>query len=220
MITAVATQIKEHPILFSGAMVRAILDGSKTQTRRVIKKIDPDCDGLKFGGKYWQMQWNKSSNENGGLLEIVDIKCPYGKVGDRFWVRETWKEGTSDSHKCWGYRADMKYQCGKDIPDDGLQKWKPSIFMPRSHCRIKLDITNIRAERLNDISEGDAIAEGIHRTTGEYWSGGLHKIKGTTKHLPSPQAGYQDLWDSINGKTIPWASNPWVWVVEFKRVEL
>jgi len=159
-------------------MVRAVLNESKTQTRRVIKVSPFD-----------------SCDEGLGVHALVDIdKCPYGKAGDRLWVRETFLSYLERTF----YRATDEGDLLDSLFQTGKPKWKPSIFMPRSHSRIDLEVTGIRVERLNDISEEDAIAEGIKN------------------HLPTPKDAYQDLWDSINGETAPWDSNPWVWVVEFK----
>lgn len=201
--------IKERPILFSGEMIRAVLEGRKTQTRRVCKIPVSIPRGYPGASRDRPAAWSK-------LLDL----CPYGQPGDRLWVRETWCDGYSESHECWGFRADMRYQCGRPIPDDGLFKtWKPSIFMPRKYSRILLEVVDVRVERVNEISEEDAIAEGIYKLSSGYWSGGIHPIKETQKHLPSPIEGFQDLWDSINGKKMPWDSNPWVWVVTFKVLE-
>lgn len=173
-----AMQIKERPILFSGEMVRAILDGRKTQTRRVVKGIAldwlaPDMFTPRF----------VASPEN-------DL-CQYGKVGDRLWVRETFQP----------YGDGYAYRATPAIPEN--HNWKPSIFMPRAASRITLEITNVRVERLNEISDKDAEAEGV-----EAWSNSGN----------SPAWKFQCLWDRINGKKYPWSSNPWVWVIEFRKI--
>jgi hypothetical protein len=178
--------VKERPILFSGPMVRAILDGQKTQTRRIVKP-QPSIEGQ----------------------EPHLVRCPYGVPGDRLWVRETWGEGgmTKPGDPA-SYAADW--------PDAGaIRKWRPSIHMPRWASRIDLEVTAVRVERLQAITEEDARAEGAaHRIArGGDLSGAL---EGETpiQHV----AHFRDLWDSINGERTPWASNPWVWVVSFKRV--
>jgi len=212
----------EHPILFSGPMVRAILEGRKTQTRRVMK-VQMEYDG----GSYWQ--------DGTGALHLIETLCPYGVPGDRLWVRETW--GIFDQHHdglAIAYRADdigddlgavtwfdvdmethHKY-CLRDGVEKADEKWRPSIFMPRWASRINLEITGVRVERLQDIGKDgrkahDVLAEGISREAIEQWEQYLHKDD-------APAHTYGVLWDTINGKRAPWASNPWVWVVEFKRV--
>lgn len=205
--------MKERPILFSGAMVRAILEGRKTQTRRVIKTFqDSRCrEGWHFvkvrGG---QVAGFREDEPIGPYMGIVTLN-PYGNRGDRLWVRETWRERDGRIE----YRADTL----NDGPPDGSadsesQNWRPSIFMPRAHSRLTLEITGVRVERLQEITEEDAQAEGfepapVHgswvirsREDGGHWS------------ARKPLA---DLWDTINGKRgYSWSSNPWVWVVEFR----
>lgn len=196
---------KERPILFSGAMVRAILDGRKTQTRRVVKPQPEVSEQGNLMGEWLAKPLD-------GLLlprvQDITVHCPYGQPGDRLWVRETWGFNPDfpgiHGHAC--YRADP----GHDY--DGI-KWKPSIHMPRAVCRLKLEITGVRVERLNDCSHADAVAEGI-----------APELEGWTDYSnPScqmcldPIDSYRSLWDEINGAGA-WAANPWVWVVEFKRI--
>lgn len=207
--------MKERPILFSGAMVRALLDGSKTQTRRVIKlPAAPDNLG----------QWEASTmgGENGGRTatgEQVPLQgviwhtrtgkalgCPHGQPGDQLWVRET-HSVVPDHDEPAGYSA-VLYQADGDAP---YGKWKPSIHMFREHSRILLEIVSVRVEPLNDCSDTDAIAEGI----GLNASAVGVQLTGSTETIP--RAMYRDLWESINGAG-SWAANPWVWVIEFKRV--
>lgn len=198
--------MKERPILFKGEMVRAILSGQKTQTRRILKpQIEP------FGRDGQGFSWTKKKSSSsygdwcttGDLSDPRDLKlfmskaCPYGKVGDRLWVRETfqtWPDG-------YAYRADFSPATGVG---DAHKPWRPSIFMPRVASRITLEITGVRVERLNEITRGDAMAEGCpfpNMAQGD-----------------DPRKWYADLWDSINGKG-SWDLNPWAWVVEFKRLE-
>lgn len=184
--------IKERPILFSGEMVRAILDGRKQQTRRIVK---PQPAGL------WGSTGKVYGHTFAGVLDGPKDHywvCKFGQPGDRLWVRETWAP-MCDFDKEFGtlYRADS-YPSDSAIP---LQ-WKPSIHMPRAASRITLEITGVRVEQLNDISEEDAISEG--------WPG-------TSKMPWSPRGWFQSLWQSINGED-SWDANPWVWVIEFKRV--
>lgn len=220
---------KERPILFSAPMVRAILEGRKTQTRRVVKPQPEfrDVQGM-FGS--WTFK--------GGLLypnakSDVLALCPYGQHGDRLWVRETffrvphpadcglaresiphsWDAACAEAGRII-YRADR----GSDIAIDGMQ-WKPSIHMPRRASRITLEVTSVRVERLHAISEADAVDEGIQRGLDGYWNGAPHVVKGTPRAMLSPIDAFRDLWTSINGAG-SWDANPWVWVVEFKRVEV
>lgn len=159
----------ERPILFSGPMVRAILDGRKTQTRRVAKDRDKPCK--------------------------------YGIAGDRLWVRETWQSAAAMG-VC--HASDDYFVYRATDPDwetcEGWQ-WRPSIFMPRKASRITLEITDVRAERLQDITNKDARAEGLARGT------------------VYPRMWFEDLWDSINAKRgFGWDVNPFVWVITFKKV--
>lgn len=163
-------ELKERPILFSAPMVRAILDGRKTQTRRVAK---PDA----------------KENEH---------KCPHGERRDRLWVRETFAPVSGGAI----YRADGERQPGSCC---GCA-WKPSIFMPRVLSRITLEITEVRVQWLQEISEEDALAEGCSR-----WKG----VPGDGEQ--SAVQAYVKLWDSINAKKHPWVSNPWVWAITFKQ---
>lgn len=189
----------EKPILFNGEMVRQILNGRKTQTRRIIKP-QPNEFGLSMwpDGSRWL------------TVEGYPAKCPYGQPGDKLWVKETFCDGrgldiarpedgitsTGAPAPQWIYRADEKFQ----LPNG--THWKPSIFMPRDASRITLEITKIRVERLQDISEEDAKAEGIDWRDGD---------------LCKPQTRYKQLWESINGLD-SWKENPWVWCISFRRI--
>lgn len=182
--------MKERPILFSASMVNAILDGRKTQTRRIMK---PQPTTNPF--------WGCAGSKGFGFFDdLKPIKGPYGKPGDRLWVRETF--GIVDSlegARSFVYRAE-----GWKDPS-GLFKWRPSIHMPRLASRIQLEITSVRVERLKAISEVDAVAEGAPCGSCCAPQEGSHK------------AGFAQLWESINGSG-SWNANPWVWVIEFKRV--
>ncbi len=199
--------MKERPILFSAPMVRAILDGSKTQTRRVFKQ--------KNGG-IWP-----NRNDLPGMRQILR-NCPYGQHGDRLWVREAFADlrGTGIEHRPDPSGPLKRYAFAADYPpgsngDEARKefgvKWKPSIHMPRAASRITLEITGVRVERLQDISEDDALAEGCSSTAIVHEDG-----EDYTGHYASEE--YQDLWESINGPG-SWVANPWVWAVSFKRVE-
>jgi len=220
-----ATAIKTRPILFSGAMVKAILEGRKNQTRRVVKRADHGQHVtalVQRGWGMWQHHFNNGTSDKfpDGLLEMVNIKCPYGRVGDRLWVRETWRPALSETHECFAYRADMKYHRGKDVPEEsGFIKWKPSIFMPHAASRITLEVTDVQVQRLQDISEEDAIAEGVERN-GDSWKcyGNCESHKAGHDKRTSATASFMSLWDSINADKYPWDSNPWVWAVSFRRV--
>lgn len=207
----------ERPILFSGPMVRAILDGSKSQTRRVVrgqKRIAHDVTNFNLGA-FWGWAANDAAVRE---LGSQNLQCPYGTPGERLWVREsfTWRRG--NGIRPW-YRADGEQptrEDGQPIPWDAGPRWHPSIHMPRRICRITLEVTDVRVERLQDISEDDARAEGVDDGPGR----GSHVY-------PSPRAArgplghrgvFRELWDTINGKRAPWASNPWVWAVSFRRV--
>jgi hypothetical protein len=198
-----------RPILFSGAMVRALLDGSKTQTRRALKVRCQEI-GERDDGSRWP--WSENPNTAGDHWHA----CPYGQPGDRLWVRETFLDtlGTGVEHRDesglrhrYAFAADCAPgSYGDQARKDYGLKWKPSIHMPRAASRILLEIVSVRVERLQDISEGDAWAEGVDKA--EALS--MPCADGAT-------AAYSALWQRINGAG-SWEANPWVWVVEFKRV--
>lgn len=201
---------KERPILFSGPMVRAILDGRKTQTRRVFtrahaKRLGLDTCGdeiVTSDGPYW----------NGEFHEGSPPWSPYGLPGDVLWVRETWAPHADEERSkrpAIFYRAD----CDDTSGFPHINNWRPSIHMPRWACRLTLRVESVRVERLNDISEEDAIAEGVtNHSPSKYWDPSRNVEIGPHQHE------FMRLWDSINGKKYPWASNPWVWVVTFARL--
>lgn len=209
--------MKERPILFSAPMVRAILCDRKTQTRRVVKPqpthrliegvahitagMNPADDG--------QLWYDANCIHTGR-----EVRCPYGRVGDRLWVRETWRITSNPDAPYSGLRIEYRAQgerylefseyeaCDKYVRE--AARWRPSIHMPRWASRLTLEITGVRVQKVQDISEDDAKAEGVPSL------------------LPVADVRYRDafrsLWDSINGKKFPWSSNPWVWVIEFKRL--
>lgn len=180
--------MKERPILFSGPMVRAILDGRKTQTRRIVKP-QPTNDYVTFMPLSSELV---GVTKHGGPIDNRGwLHCPYGKTGDRLWVRETWCPDVEPY--TFRYKADG---------GEPLERWRPSIHMPRWASRITLEVVSVRVERLQDISEEDALAEGITLVE-----------RGT-----SPVDQFNKLWESINGPG-SWEANPWVWVVSFKRIE-
>jgi hypothetical protein len=221
--------MKERPILFSGEMVRAILAGRKTQTRRVILPQLPLPAQSPFEGKDGAWRWTMT----GKVSNIHEEReCPYGMPGDQLWVREMWAPHddstmqTRDLDEIY-YRADDETKYETDMG------WKPSIHMPRWVSRITLAVTKVRVERVQGISEADCYAEGIQipvekvcdkpkpflRISGEYPpSRYLPENASTAQWL---QAHYASLWDSINAaRGFGWDQNPWVWVVEFKALEV
>lgn len=205
--------MKDRPILFSGPMVLANLQDKKTQTRRVVKP-QPDEDGL--AKLISAEEWHDTS----GRI----YRCPYGKPGDRLWVRERWAAPHAYDHlppRLIPRDVHFHYAATEDR---GGLLWRPSIHMTRWASRLTLEITRIRVERLKEISREDAIAEGIERIGGDFsccpWRNYLLKPDAhPTSHCSSPQYSYMTLWESINGKG-SWDLNPIVWVVEYKRVKV
>lgn len=199
--------MKERPILFKGEMVKAILDGRKTQTRRICKP-QPHPDFLKRGVvsivPQWPMQDGMRWFMRDGMSELV--KSPYGAPSDRLWVKETWRP---DDYA----PEDTIYAA--DIPEEilsegkGIITWKPSIHMSRKRSRLNLEITGLRVERLQDITEHDAYCEGVQLT--DDFTGCAEDLNG------SYVTAYEYLWKQINGEK-SWDENPWVWVIEFKRL--
>lgn len=192
---------KERPILFSAPMIRAILNGTKTQTRRIAKSI-----GIAQGIGH---VCNGSDN-----IRDWPQFCPYGKPGDRLWVRETFLQDSNG----FIYRADGDFEGNSKI----LGGWMPSIYMPRKASRITLKITNIRVERLQDISWNDAIAEGVYddgkACVCEQPLDFVRSCGNCGGRLIDAIDLYKQLWESINEKG-SWDLNPWVWVIEFKRID-
>lgn len=199
------------PILFSTEMVQAILAGRKTQTRRIIKiKTTPFIENL-------SEESMKKHLESPGAREI------YGgyNAGDILWVRETSFEITERLRSFplfQNYTVDEKFLFKTDSPDIGCHNWKPSIFMPKEAARIFLKVTNVRVERLQDISEVDAIDEGIRKCTLDGCEDLWENYNGFMGFYEAKDS-FQSLWQSINAKKHPWESNPWVWVYEFERIE-
>lgn len=204
------SQVKERPILFSAPMVRAILEGRKTVTRRAMKHQPPE--GHKWCGWIVDSTCTKeigaaSWGESSGPLQrnSVYARCPYGKPGDRLWVRETWaRVGIAQApDQEW-----VVYRESDNRTDYG-GPWKPGIHMFRRDSRILLEITEVRVERLQDISRADIRAEGL-QCPPELASDDV-----SPNYRDWYPAAWRELWDSTGGN---WSSNPWVWVVEFKRV--
>lgn len=196
------------PIIFSTPMVQAILDGKKTQTRRVIKIDDAP--------ENWKISIAGTSIVR---TEPYDVKLPRYAAGDILWVRETWFRqdctpdcaGTKDDNECpfnrvgnscYGYKAQY-------TNPDTMLKWRPSIFMPKEAARLWLEVKNVRVERLQNITADDIRAEGTPDTPHD------------SNCLIAERQSFIDFWDSINAKRgYPWRSNPWVWVVEFRKKEV
>jgi len=216
--------MKERPILFSGAMVRAILSGGKTQTRRVVKPLPEFCGGQGDQQDVRCWGWMNEDRAGPNFLSVVDSRCPYGQPGDRLWVRETHFEALKWRYtplfaaaSDFIYRADYEYR--EELRSViGCHHWKPSIFMKREASRISLEIVSVRVERLQDISEADAVAEGIDAfQRGEEPKVYRDYLQRTEHFGLSAVGSYRTLWESINGAG-SWSANPWVWVVEFKRL--
>lgn len=214
--------VTERPILFNGEMVRAIFDGRKTQTRRPVKPI------LNKDGNYMHagnvdlahkeiLEWRLQDGRWFGLYEYTTAAyadCPYGQVGNRLWVRETFMGWYNTDDNSFSHVAAFKAD-GYEL--ELGEKWSPSIHMPRAASRITLEITNIRIERLHRISESDSMQEGSERLI----------TKNCTAHdrvflnlplmddLHPYKNGFALQWDCMYGN---WQLNPWVWVIEFKRV--
>lgn len=214
---------RDRPIIFSAPMVRAILAGRKTQTRRVIKpqpyEVRPPDDGCGWRWEFCRRglayAWNTEAER---LASGMVGHCPYGHPGDRLWCRERWAPFRGSGIPCEVDRA--TYACfpdGTQVMRDGRiypwtltdqpnwpesMRWRPSIHMPRWASRITLEITGVRVERLQAIGPIDAEAEGFPL-------GSDHA---------DPVAAFRATWDQINGKTYPWLSNPWVWRIEFRRL--
>jgi hypothetical protein len=217
---------RERPIIFSGAMVRAILEGRKAQTRRVVK---PQPIVESDGRMHWNgIGWTTHHDRLTGLGGTMLTKCPFGRPGDRLWVRETFASPVASwTDYGWEWDEDdgARLPGGKPVPGNQFSKrtakyradysdwhqdegpWRPPIHMPRWASRITLEVTDVRIERLHSLAEEDAQAEGV--SPAETTDGDL-----------SYALGFIDLWDSLNAKRgHSWASNPWVWVVTFRRLE-
>ncbi|WP_323091591.1 ASCH domain-containing protein [Klebsiella variicola] len=216
--------MKERGMIFNGEMTRAILDGRKTQTRRIMK-AQPSEDftpmNMALETDYKARWYTPGVVDKDGYLQPASKKvfgvsnenegysCPFGSVGDRIWVREAWARYNIDqnSHDI-AYRATTP----ADWPEEG--RWRPSIHMPRWASRILLEITDVRVERLNAISQEDAQAEGMELTG---WRP-TYSDPDSGGEVMTPYDNFAELWSSIYGDE-SWKANPWVWVISFKRVE-
>ncbi|EOV6201186.1 TPA: hypothetical protein RRT43_001105 [Klebsiella pneumoniae] len=233
----------ERGMIFNGEMVRAILDGRKTQTRRIMKPQPEPCPR---GGHWWPSNVFKTmlhveeemQNGKGGWGGLVGDACPFGDVGDRIWVREAYRfpaslddvspTGVGEMAVATGYRKPWAptfyeftgtfsdgwkgFETPPKVSDAG--KLRPSIHMPRWASRILLEITDVRVERLNAISQEDAQAEGMELTG---WRP-TYSDPDSGGEVMTPYDNFAELWSSIYGDE-SWKANPWVWVISFKRVE-
>ncbi|MEL2301122.1 hypothetical protein AAER91_18290 [Klebsiella pneumoniae] len=237
--------MKERGMIFNGEMTRAILDGRKTQTRREVKlNLDISCLATTYdwatslAANHYQAlteeQIQQKAESLRGVIhpvilgngQMVSIICPHGKPGDRIWVRETFcpVDDTQYGGEKWvDYRATPRYEAthpaGWDSAPNDTEalKWRPSIHMPRWASRILLEITDVRVERLNAISEEDATAEGVPPAGSLLpdYPGTFLTPKGD---FATAKVAFQRLWESIYGEE-SWKANGWVWVISFKRVE-
>ena len=210
--------MKESPIPFKGDMVRAVLSGQKTQTRRPMKPIPVYPDA--FGGLRREIHDGQVHFwASGAELPAHKFRCPYGQPDDRLWVKETHARHPQFAEVA--YRAD-----GEEFEDaDGFTwhpKWTPSIFMPRALCRIILEITDIRVERVQNITSDGAIAEGAYevRKVGDDIAHATWTMDGLDWRYDTPREAFAATWDSLYAaRGLGWDANPWVWVVTFKRAE-
>jgi len=241
--------MKERPILFSAPMVRAILDGTKTQTRRIVKADDAE----------WltRAHWNRGSTDEDvaipadEAIEAFERRSPFGVLGDRLWVREScWLLGyVGETEQEWqfgrleggdpvdvivGPDGDLVdgdpprvwYAADGDLPgvDDWIWLRRNSIHMPRWASRITLEIESVRVERLQDINDADAKAEGFPLPNPQKtkrivtWPDGRMETSIVDAHFFDARGNFCAVWEALNGKRAPWASNPWVWVVQFRKV--
>nr|WP_323169243.1 hypothetical protein [Pantoea agglomerans] len=255
-------KMRERPIIFNADMVRAVLDGRKTQTRRIVNGVPSSHD---FHG--WVLSSTSTKDEGKACWAIgkspllnqpIRVRCPFGEVGDRLWVKETWsvvshafdddglmidyvpdRPAKAVHEKPFGrgyysghaiYAADGGFTWGDDDGCvDGRSCWKPSIHMPRWASRITLEITGVRVERLQNISDADACAEGIRqgiRRTDDsegnepvYCNYLAANLNDAGEWFERPIDSFFSLWESIYGAE-SWQHSPWVWVIEFKRVEV
>lgn len=199
-----------RPILFSAPMVRAILSGAKSQTRRLLKPqpLGGAPELLQHLVAHGHHRWATDEPD-----EDLIWKCPYGQPGDRLWVREAWRTTSAWDRtppRNLPGRVDLHYEAdGRPNAHFCFGKLRPGMFMPRGASRITLEVTGVRVERLQNISEDDAIAEGVNVHPDHHGK--------PRDSIYSPVQAYRDLWEQINGPG-SWGANPWVWVVEFRRL--
>lgn len=209
--------MKETGLMFKAPLVRAILEGRKTQTRRIVKRLP-----LRINRDANAMEIDVANIENGEFAKRVP--CPMGKPGDRIYVRETWQHGNfplgpyQEGAPVF-YRADYLHERDPDYADAERtvrRNWLPSIHMPKQAARIWLEITGVRVERLQSISRADAIAEGIQFFNGDHECGAKNYLDKTDMDYSlCPIDSFETLWRSTGGD---WEANPWVWVIDFKTI--
>ena len=230
--------MKARPIAFTDQMVRAILGGRKTQTRRLLKMSDGTLRGI--AGEHAYVDWQGLTEDRAcyrfRICNPPDDghhgywgQCHLGVPGDRLWVKETFAPFDAGDGAAVAYRATCDEDGGFDyVGGDGsvqrltVTRWNSPRFMPRWASRLTLEITHVRVERLQMITREDILAEGVW-SDGNFWRGGPHPIKGFPKSYPTELQAFADLWDSIHGergdRAAAWATNPWVLVVGFKRID-
>lgn len=219
-------EVKERPILFSSEMVKAILDGRKTQTRRVIKEFP--VEGFRWAGWVVSSVDKKDegkatiapeSNSEYCITGNIKKSCPHGKIGDILYVREAFHVWIPNGKEIPHYRATNRDRICEELG------WKPSIHMPKKFSRIKLEITGIRVERLQDITDKDCIAEGIDLKDfcvcpDDEFIDGVRFCLNCGKRFTDIKGEFEELWDSINEKRgYGFEKNPWCWALEFKKLE-
>ncbi len=241
----IGSEVKERPILFTGEMVRAILDGRKTQTRRVVKpQPDPSTThfGVLNGVEHWACNGDPCDIDSVGISDDCSWACPYGVPGDRLWVRETWGlvdpdtcdenvrfrtvEGPdgADRHVVYAATGDLhewNIEDGDEYDSRGRRRscWRPSIHMPRWASRLLLEVTEVRVERVQEISRDDAVAEGVDWQACPRVPMPSRYGRAVCREKIDYVGGFRTLWDSINAaRGFGWTANPWVWVVTFKLV--
>ena len=218
------TKPKEIPMLYSSAMVNATLAGRKTQTRRTtnLKQFNECPDQWRYDGGTIEDEpedglspnthWMERLKEGEPTERYEPVTCHYGKPGDVIWVRESFN---------WDVYPDLRPVYKADVPENMAEfinkgiKWKPSIHMPKDAARIWLEVVEVRAERLNEISEEDACAEGVEG--GDLWKDYKMGNDPEAMRFIEPSESFRSLWKSINGPD-SWDENPWVWVVTFKVI--
>jgi len=230
--------MKEHPILMNGAMVRATLAGTKSQTRRIVKLqelsgsyFEGGAAGVEFDGFRIPREGGAAPAQfsaeavGGGAYMSEEIYCPYGEPGDRLWVRETWRtDATLDGRAPSDFAGwPVKYEADGAVLGHGAHfgntdgKTRVSIHMPRWASRILLEITGVRVERLHDISDADIEAEGIDMVALAEAQERYDVIAkdGNASGRPTLRSAWRDLWESTGGD---WDANPWLWIISFRRV--
>lgn len=236
----VGISVRERPIIFSAPMIRALLAGTKTQTRRVVKGLRPQIEHATHTLPRRGETHNGMVEWWAGKIFVEDGRCPYGQPGDRLWVREAWRYQCDIGnlfdcieYRCDGARRKPEFDRFPSVEqytwhrfsdrcehshNSGGEGWRSPIHMPRWSSRITLEITDVRVQRVQDISEEDAKAEGIRWTEG----GPLHahiwlSHVGGECNFPTARDAYRGLWNDINGDA-SWDSDPWCWCLNFKRV--